>query len=701
MNIQKRCNFRLTALAGSLLLAFGPASAQEAEVDEVAVLSRPESSVSLGIGYVDGPGSRFGQYTGQKDGDTNLLGHADINRRNDATGTWLRFKAKNLGLDNRDLRLEHEKQGDWAYFIEYGQLKRTDPLTFTTPLAGIGSTSQTINPAGSPSAEYQPQVKRETTRLGFEKKLEGGFNVQLRFRNEDKDGSRNFGFYDLATFSPKFLSEPIHQKTQEVEATLGYVGEKLQLTGGYFGSYFKNQNNAIAMNGDLGPVSPYWPLSNAHTLSLPPGNDKHNLNLSGGYNFTPTTRGVFKVAYTRGLQNNSFASLSDYGQGSLDGRVDTTMVTLGLSARPTSKLALNGHFRYEDRDDKTAQSQYSDPNFRFYTGNGRYNSSSRKTVTAKVDGTYRLPLSLSLFGGLEWEQRTRDVAPSRSLNWRSTTDEWSLRLGLKRSLADNMNGTVSYARSERTGSGYQATSSYVFGDFYSGNGLFFGPVNQSTSLINPIHWADRTRDKLKLNVDWSPLEALSVQMGAQFSQDSYGSANGSPIGNDRGRSSLYSLDATYSLSEDSKLGAWVSRDDTRMRQRTNMGYDNSTPLYTWSSDLRSLGTNLGLRGEIKATEKLKLDAELQWSNNRNQFDLQNANGATLPDVTYRHTSFKLTGDYALDRSRGLKLQYVYDRWNSSDWNWAGESAFQDGTTATTAPVQRLNFIGLSAYFKWI
>ena len=53
-------------------------------------------------------------------------------KRNDATGTWLRFDGRNIGLESRQLRFEHNRQGNWGYFIEYGRIPRYEPYTATT-----------------------------------------------------------------------------------------------------------------------------------------------------------------------------------------------------------------------------------------------------------------------------------------------------------------------------------------------------------------------------------------------------------------------------------------------------------------------------------------------------------------------------------------------------------------------------------------
>jgi MtrB/PioB family decaheme-associated outer membrane protein len=506
---------------------------------------------------------------------------------------------------------------------------------------------------------------------------------------------RATSFYDVGT-RLSFLTEPLSQKTKEIEATVNYAGENLLLSGGYFGSFFTNDNNHYNVNGQVSAYS----ASVDPNMSLAQDNEAHSVFLSGNYKFTPTTRGVFKVAYTRGLQNNDFYAPLRVGLSntSLDGRVDTTAVTMGLSSHPTSKLALNANVRYENRDDKTPLLQYfnTTPN---YTGSGYNNDTSRRNISAKLDGTYRLPMLLSLVGGLDWTQTTRAEPVSRSLDWRHTTDEWSARLGLRRSLADNLNGSVSVIHSDRTGDAYDPTTTYAengFGDFYN-NGAF---NSLTPRFINPILWADRKRDKVKANLDWTPLEALSVQFVAQSAWDSYGAYNGSPVGNDRGRAVLYSADANYALSEDSNLTAWVSQDDTHMRQKTNMAYLNNVAEKPWSVDLGNLGKSVGFGANFKATEKLRLGAEYQLSLDRN-VAMQGPGVTSAPTVTTRHASLKLTGDYAYRRNMGIKVQYVYDKWNSNDWAWSDESLYGDGTSANAHLTQSVNYIGVFAYFKWI
>ena len=75
---------------------------------------------------------------------------------------------------------------------------------------------------------------------------------------------------------------------------------------------------------------------------------------------------------------------------SLNGRVDTSMVALGLSSRPLPKLSLAADWRLEERDDKTPLARYNVEGGTAYT-NRNY---SQTRVRGKASATYQLPQQL-------------------------------------------------------------------------------------------------------------------------------------------------------------------------------------------------------------------------------------------------------------------------------------------------------------------
>lgn len=675
----------IPATAGALLAAFGVA----ASADEDPALT---SSVQAGIANVSRDNRRFGQYSGLKDDKAYLLLDAYINRRYDDTGTGLKFTGRNLGLDSRELRFEHSRQGNWGYFIDFSQTPRHDPFTVTTRLTGIGTANQTI--LGSATMqEYHLKTERKAWTFGFDKSLLPGLGLQVRFREEDKEGSRLFG---QGTFTQwRFLTDPIDYNTKQIEATLNYATPRLQLSGGYYGTWFRNNNLALNIGGSVAGLSP---------TALPPGNESNQLNLALGYKFTDAIRGTFKFARARARQEDVFPVAPLAGLPSnLQGRVDTTLVQGGLTARATSNLTLRADFRYHDRDDKT-------PVFVYYpsqaagasTNAGVNEPRSIRTTSGKLEASYRLPMGLRLTGGVDYEEKKRNSPPVRAVDFRKKTEETTLRAELRRSMSETLTGAVGVLHATRSGSDWLPMVA------------FNGTV--SSASIAPLHLIDRDRDTLRLTLNWTPLERLSLGLRVDGSRDKYDGRgiNAFDIGPRKGTGSNFSLDAAYTFSERVSGTAWYQRNENRYKQstcQTNASdvctNNNANPV--WGSNLKNIADTfgVGLRAEVSA--RLALRADLTHAEVRDKLGTSLISPSTsttvtpLPDINTRVTTFKLGGDYTLDRQSSVGVFYVYDRYRTDDWTWANWNytvANDGGTTVRQDPNQRVNFIGVSYRYRF-
>jgi MtrB/PioB family decaheme-associated outer membrane protein len=665
----------LTALAAALAAAFPVYGEEEEDLD---ALIRPQSTVAAGVGAVSDDNLRFGQYSGLHKEGAYLLLDADVNLRDDPTGTWLRLRGRNLGLDSRELRFESERQGDWGYFIDFSQTPRFSPYIVNTTLSGIDTGTQVEG--GVPARDVRLKTRRDALGLGVSKKLGRGWDASVRFRHEEKKGTRLFGHHSV-----RFLVDPIDYRTEQLEATVGFTGERLQLSGGYYGTNFQNDIPFVEtpVGGGISPVA------------LPPGNQSHQLFVSGGYGFTPTTRGMFKVALGRITQEEKFfvtagmpvaAGIPD----NLGGRIDTTLVQAGVSARPMARLSLRADLRHEERDDKTPVYVYTNPGT---THNGQNEPRSFKTTVGKVDANYALPASLKLTGGVEYDHRKRNTSPVRSVSHRYETDEISYKLGLRRLLSETLNGALTYVHSKRDGSDwlFNLTTAGVAG----------------SNLVHPLHLADRDRDKVRLRLDWAPLEPLSLNFVAEVSKDEY---SGRTLGPREGSARFVSLDAAYTLSDIWQASAWISRSDTRAEQVTCVGVTATLCTNTapdnpvWEARLRNVGDafGIGLRG--KPAGVLEVGAELSYSDDRGEFRQAEISpgGSTIPvipDANYEKVTLNLHGTYALTKRSGVRAQYVFDRFKTDDWYWT-DFVYADGTTVRQDPKQEVHFVGASYYYRF-
>lgn len=691
--------FELTAVAAALLAVYGSTFAADAEDAAVAAEKpgSPQSSVSIGIGTWNNERHQSGVYDGMRDGTAYGLFDADILKRDDDTGTWWGLKARNLGLENRELLGEWLRQGDVGASLEYSRIPRDNPFTFNTGVLGIGTTTQLV-----PSASITPGSGRDTE-LGtvrdrftakLFKNLGVGLNFNVSFRNEDKNGTRQWG----RGGSAEFAVEPINSTTRQLEAILSYSRDKFQLSGGYYGTTYDNANTLV--------TTALTTLAQATTyqLSLPLSNKSHEVFVNGGYNFTPTTRGTFKASYSQATQDEFLPTAAPglvfpVGQApnaltprNLNGRLDTTLLEAGITAKLTPRLSVVGNLRYRDFADKTPTQGYV-----FSAGGAPtvFNTPfSYTNKVGKVEATYRMNDAYSLLGGIEYNDQDRQVPLVGSLYvpFRASQDETTYRIQVRKSMSETVNGSLAYLHSDRKGSNY-----VLPGDVFE-------------DAINPINIADRKRDKLRAMMDWSPTEKLTMQFTVEGAKDKYDSQVGA-YGLKDGNAQLYTADASYQLSSDWQLTGWISHDETRANEITQ-----SSAVVTKFSNLSEVGTafGVGVRGNILG--KLKVGGDVEQFRSVNQYR-QGLTGGVLsaalvptPDITNKLLRLKLFAQYPLQKNFDLRLNLIHERWSTDDWSWmmfpggvATPFAFgttTDGTTVISSPSQKSTFVGARLTYKF-
>ncbi len=664
-------------------------------MEEVRLLSTPVSSLSAGLAASSDDQTMLGRYNGRNDQGVNLLFDYDMRRRDDETGTWTLVNGRNVGLRSRNLRYERNRQGDWKYFIEFDQLDSVNPYLFETDLTGIGSEQMAT---GGTSSSRQFSLQRKNVKLGMSKLLIQELELTLSYRQEIKEGARNWGTGGRlagTAFDSFFLVEPVDYRTQEVDVHLDYNTENFQLRGAYLLSLFDNSTEMVGL--DISSID-----NNASVVdtSTPPDNHSQLFYLSGGYRLSDYTRGTFKVSYQQDRQNENFYQSNPFNnRNDLGAKVDTSRINLGLSSRVHPDLTLKAKLRYEDRDDNTPQVQY-------LSSLGRYNQlSSRTNSNGSVNATYRLTPGSSLMGGVEIERRERDPVDEPNMSRRKRNDEVILQLGARRKLSELLNATLKYSHSDRDGSAWLAGSGVEAGT------LLTAP--QPYDYVSSLQYADRKRDQVRLMLDWYPADELSVQFVTEGSKETY---SGLPLGPRDGNTLLASIDSSYQLSDEWSLNGWLSVNRHRTEATSHSWIDINTAnfatayagsLQTWEGQSEDSGFALGLGVKGLASDELKLGGSLQFSQDKSRFDMtsidapadfQYAPGASLPSIEYRSVQLKLYGEYALDEQHGLRMDYRYDRLTNNDWTWSNTADY-DGTTVTQMAKDTNHFIGLSYYYR--
>ncbi len=690
--IHRSGSLRLSVLAGAMAAAFGSGAALASELAEYV---EPDSFVSFGIGNWSKDRPHTGIFDGASRGKAYGLIDAEIVKRDRATGTWLGLKASDLGVDPWYLRVDYLQQGVQGVSVEHRRLRRIDPNRIFTGLGGMGTATQIVstNAAPLPFQTLQLGLKRDVTELGVYRNIVPGVDFNLTFKNDEKQGNRHWSRGGTG----EFLAEPIDSSIRQLDAVLSFSGERVQLSGGYYGSWYRTNNTLVdsLRNGTNAAV-----LGNHNFMSLPLNNEAHQFYLNGGYSISPTTRVSMKVAYTRATQDERIPTADIPGLANaqaprnLDGKVDTTLVQLRINSRPTADLSLLANLRYYDVNDKTPVRRIV-----FAGAGANVVPYSYTTNSGTLEATYRLPARFSVTGGVDLKRQDRYVpivdgseTAQRKVPHRADIDEDTYRVQLRRVMSESVNGWVTYSRSKRTGSRFTLTDDAPRQD-----------------RINPIHIADRTRDKVGVNLDWAPIENFSVQFSASKSSDDYGSSLDRPLGVQKGSGETYSLDLAYRVNEDWQITGWVSHDESKARQRN----DNRGVVGTLKeARLRDKGDSVGLGVRGSLMVPVKLGGDLEWTKTTSSFSETTPSivantTAPLPDVEAKLVRLSLFAEYAVRQDSDVRLDFIHERWRSNDWQWrfADGSPFVYGTTTdgTTvfAPSRHVsNFVGVRYIYKF-
>ena len=732
---------RRSLVALAALAACAPAWSQAtaaANEGEIKSETETQAKVNFGLGGVSGDRADralFGQYNGMRTGSAYGLLGFDYSQRTPATGASLKVAGTNLLLETRELGLRVARPGEWKFSADYSEGVHYDPSTVSTGLLGAGTTRPQVAvlPGGpGTGSDLDLKLKRTGVGLAFSNYISSSLQLDLSAKTEHKEGSRlsGIGFNCPSSLTPTcrgttgteagwavlMLPEPVDSSHTQLEARLSYAGEKLKVSGGYYGSFYNNLNAALnpGVPGSLNnPVGALLPLSSglqnilSQPVALPPDNQAHQFDITGLYAFTPTTRATFKLGYTRATQSQDFtaAGLSGAPAGvtNLGGKLSTTLVQLGLNSRPTPKLSVVADLRYDNTTDQTPLALYNVEGTNTYTNMHLPQTKVRGKLLANYQFTsaYR-GSAVADFETIDRGVFTPTSAVSGVSALRQKTDEAGMKLELRRSMSADFSGAVSVSSSWRNGSNWLKVN--------SGRGVteVTDPSDPATgfgpdAIFMPT-LANRHRDKAKLVADWQPTERLSLQFSAEAGQDRYSTP--SAVGLQSSAMSLVNVDFDFALSDAWSVNGYLSRGGQRYHQvrpaGSIMSFDNT-------------GTYAGLGVSGKASGKVRVGGGLAWVNDASVYAQgleasANASSAALlaasgglPDIVFRQLALNMFGTYDIDKRSSVRLNLLYQRSRWNDWAWSYNGvpfAYSDGTTLNQKPDQRVAFMGIAYSYGW-
>jgi len=709
------------------------------------------------------------------------------------------IKGTDLGTSSREISGKVSNQGQWNLGFNYDELQHNITDTYTTPFQGsmggnnftlpltfgvINTTALSPNaPASGTKAAVVNNVGNEIQAIGTRdltlaqqaafrqvdvastrknSTFSGGYNfdprwnVQFNYNHLDQSGAKlisaaSSGVTTIggawAKEAPVTLMNPTNYTTDTLNLAANWTGDKGYMTVSYFSSYFRNADDRLSWMNPMGTGNTLSLNSTRTTattlaggyqpnmLSTAPGNDFNQLNLTGGYNFSPATKLVGGLSYGRNTQNASYVvDLMQAGglpQNSLDALVVSTHADLKLTNQTRRDLVLTAGMKYNQRDNQTASNTYKFLDLGAATETSVSTPMSNSKTQLEIAADYRLSPNNRLHLGYEYEDVKRwcnnalsnnavgvvpnpgYVVSNSSCAQIPESKENKLVAGYKLKMGETINFTAGYTYSDRKA---------------DVNASFYSPLQANKQgYENPGYRAffdaSRSEQLLKAGINWQANDKLSFGLNARYLDDNYGD---SPLGVQKGNSWSTNLDATYGYSEDGAVSAYLSMQN-RQRDLLNqagnvVGLVVASPTL-WTNRLsdkdQTLGFNAAQKGLMGGKLELVGDLSVTIGQSMYHTDISGyapsikaptCDAATLlacgdtPEIYSKTLQFKLTGTYQVDKKSKVAVGYMFQQLTTNDYYY---NVYQYGYSSSTvlptnqqAPNYTVNALSVSYIYNF-
>ena len=720
--------------------------------DEADALKRPTNTVDFGALYSSQDSAKFGEYNGLNKEGAYGLGGFDIrggNGYDQSKDSALRWKlgGANLGTTSRSLDGSVSDQGKWKLNLGYDELQHNITDTYQTPLQGDPGgnnfvlpqnfdklTTTNINPGhtGLNSTQQgdlnieQERVNRKNGSLSTSYSFSDQLSAQIDYNHLDQSGAKLIGTGSQGGIpfggpgasgngraeAINILMNPTSYQTDNINTALNWTGNKGHLSGGYYGSIFHDDYNSLSWQTSMPATGANCSGTNCYinnTMSTAPSNSLHQANLTGGYNFTPTTKLAGGFSYGYNTQNNSYAPTNipqasgtsanmmwgGLPASSLNGVVQTTHGDLKLTNQSIKDLTLSTGFKFNERDNRTNSNiyQYMQIGGEEYQGiNTPY--SNRKTQIEAV-ASYRLTKAQNLALAYDHEKINRwcngVVGGAQCISSPgSDEDKIGLTYRLKALEDVNFNAGYTYANRRANSSNFLANSGN-YNPLTAANpvsGTAFNGGNYLGYVAYP--YANRNQNLGKAGVNWQVTQKLDLGLNGRYTYDQYDAT----LGVQNGQSAGVNVDATYSYAENSSIsGYWSWQNGQR---NLASGASGTVPLGTfasqavapkniWTNKLVDNSNTFGLlaRHGGLLNGKLEIIGDASYALNATSYSTQvpylatcgstnTLTCGTLPDINNNLLSLKLSGNYKVLKNGKVSLTYLYQKLNSTDYFYNGQ-----------------------------
>lgn len=533
------------------------------------------------------------------------------------------------------------------------------------------------------------------------------------------------------------LVEPLDYKTTEMGATLTWAKKGHSLSGGWFGSRFRNDITALYFDNPFeattgrASASIFDPKADQETgapngnnnfrglydrsnTSLAPNNDYSRVFGNASFKLGEKTRLTAVVARASMKQNDAFLPYAENDQvvfsqlgqpvvyaknaalprASLDGKMETTQADFKLTARPADALSLRAGYRYYKLDDQRLQivfPGYSSSGDSFFrAGIGQKDAAGNRYLFNEVGGYDRQRVnagaaykfgSWSLDGeysGTTWKYEARQVEKTRD---------------------DSFKGTLRVSTATANASVYARTAKRDFEGAYS--------VGLEASGVRAYDVWKRDRTEFGADADLTIGENVTLAAGGNYYKDTYpGAVANFTYGyglQDTSNGSVFA-GLTYAKAE-RELSLWAGYEqydwNSLQVTKSSQGADYA-PQNRWtresSDDLYWIGvegrTSVGKKGRLRGDVNYQKFLGDWITTNLAVNDTNSGQAYPFPESSDSTLTARISFSWEFNEKATFEVRYLVEPYKLDDFTIDSMRPYMQGvmqeTRASANPLGEMN-----------
>ena len=603
-------------------------------------------------------------------GDANGYSEDGIYANVDGEGSYagerhqMRWQVEDLGLDSRYAELAGGRQGTLDFNLSYREIPRTQ--FFTTNTVFQQSTADTLllpagwvraadtsgfSALGASLTRRDIESDRSILQVGGRYLATKRISFSADYRRQEQQGIDFVG--GSYFFQASQLQRPIDYVTDAADFSVRYAADNGFLSLAWHLSDFESDNSALTWQNPFTSA----PGAEFGALALPPGNNFNQLSIAGGYRFSQSRTVVaFSAAAGRMSQNKAFlpyttnanVMVSALPRLSLDGEVDTSNFAFSLTSRVIDKAQLKLSYRYDERDNNTAQDLWSGVIAEaFVSGTDTNIPYSFERSTLKLSADYDLFDTVRVSGGYDRKTVDRDF---QEVTGQTEDSSWGRVLW-------RPNGAVQI--DVKGGAARRDIDSY--------DETFAATLGQNP-LLRKYNLAFRFRTFGELTfVTAFPESPITITVNGLFADDSY---TRSKMGLTSGDELRLTGDLSWALSAKSSLYVTGGFENIESEQFGSELFAREDWYATNKDSFVTAGGGIKVR-EIGG----KVDLQLDYTRSEGTSEINVSSAASglsqFPDLESTLEYLRMTLSYQQSYRLSLTMNLRYQSFEAEDWALEG------------------------------